>query len=369
MVIRCYTTTIIFVMSLNTETVSKVLAQVVHPESSQDIVSLGMVENIRVEDDNIKFSLVFRKRRDPFASSIKRACEAAIEAAFPSYKIKGNILELVKESDAKPKTPQATNNNLAGVKHRIAIASGKGGVGKSTVTSNLAVTLAKLGYKVGLVDADIYGPSMPKMFGVEDAQPIMVEVNGQELIEPVDKFGVKLLSVGFFVKLEDALVWRGPMATNALRQIIQQVNWGELDFLLFDLPPGTGDVHITLSTEFRPDGAIIVGTPQDVALADVIKGIKMFTGVNLNIPILGIVENMAWFTPAELPENKYYIFGKNGCKKLAQEYELPLLGQIPIIQGVCEGGDNGIPSSLTNELIGKIFDSIANQVVDEIEKL
>lgn len=256
---------------------------------------------------------------------------------------------------------------MGNIKHRIAIASGKGGVGKSTVTSNLAVTLAKLGYKVGLVDADIYGPSMPKMFGVEDAKPIMVEVEGQELIEPVEKFGVKMLSVGFFVKVEDALVWRGPMATNALRQIIQQVYWGELDYLLFDLPPGTGDVHITLSTEFKPDGAIIVGTPQEVALADVVKGIKMFTGPNVNVPIIGLVENMAWFTPAELPDNKYYIFGKEGCKKLAESYQLPLLGQIPLVQSICEAGDGGTPSALTNPMIGQTFDQIAKTMVEVVD--
>lgn len=356
-------------MSIDNQAIERVLSQVSHPDSGNNIVALGMVENIRIEGNDIKLSLVYKKARDPFASSIKKACELALGQAFPGYNIKGNILELVKESAPKKKAEPKTFNTLDRVKHRVAIASGKGGVGKSTVTSNLAVTLAKMGYKVGLIDADIYGPSMPKMFGVEDAMPIMVEVDGQELIEPVEKFGVKVISVGFFVKLEDALVWRGPMATNALRQIIQQVNWGELDFLLFDLPPGTGDVHITLSTEFRPDGVIVVGTPQDVALADVVKGIKMFTGANLNIPILGIVENMAWFTPAELPENKYYIFGKDGCKNLAQKYDLPLLGQIPIVQSVCEGGDSGTPSALTNEIVGSTFEQIAHGVVAELGKL
>lgn len=356
-------------MSIDNQAIERVLSQVSHPDSGNNIVALGMVENIRIEGNDIKLSLVYKKARDPFASSIKKACELALGQAFPGYNIKGNILELVKESAPKKKAEPKTFNTLDLVKHRVAIASGKGGVGKSTVTSNLAVTLAKMGYKVGLIDADIYGPSMPKMFGVEDAMPIMVEVDGQELIEPVEKFGVKVISVGFFVKLEDALVWRGPMATNALRQIIQQVNWGELDFLLFDLPPGTGDVHITLSTEFRPDGVIVVGTPQDVALADVVKGIKMFTGANLNIPILGIVENMAWFTPAELPENKYYIFGKDGCKNLAQKYDLPLLGQIPIVQSVCEGGDSGTPSALTNEIVGSTFEQIAHGVVAELAKL
>lgn len=356
-------------MNIDIQMIEKTLSQVIHPESGSNIIALGMVENLRIEDSNIKFTLAFKKARDPFASSIKKACEQAIQNAFPNFTIKGNILELVKESQPTTKTPKPTFNSLDNIKYRIAIASGKGGVGKSTVTSNLAVTLAKLGYKVGLVDADIYGPSMPKMFGVEDAKPIMVEVEGQELIEPVEKYGVKLLSVGFFVKTEDALVWRGPMATNALRQIIQQVNWGELDYLLFDLPPGTGDVHITLSTEFRPDGAIIVGTPQEVALADVVKGIKMFTGSNLNIPILGIIENMAWFTPSELPDNKYFLFGKDGCKNLASKFELPLLGQIPIIQSVCEGGDNGSPASLTNSTIEAIFDQVAQGMIAELEKL
>ena len=356
-------------MNIDNQVVEKVLSQVIHPDSGQSIVALGMVENIRIEDHDIKFTLAFKKARDPFAASIKRACETAIEQAFPNFTIKGNILELVKETEPKKKAEKKVLDTLSGIKHRIAIASGKGGVGKSTVTSNLAVTLAKMGYKVGLIDADIYGPSMPKMFGLEGAMPIRVEVDGQELIEPVEKFGVKVISVGFFVKLEDALVWRGPMATNALRQIIQQVNWGELDFLLFDLPPGTGDVHITLSTEFRPDGVIVVGTPQEVALADVVKGIKMFTGANLNIPILGIVENMAWFTPAELPENKYYIFGKDGCKNLAQKYDLPLLGQIPIVQSVCEGGDSGTPSSLSNPIVSDTFEQIAHGVVAELSKI
>ncbi|WP_320051664.1 Mrp/NBP35 family ATP-binding protein [uncultured Acetobacteroides sp.] len=356
-------------MSIDNQAIEKVLSQVIHPDSGDSIVALGMVENIRVEGTDIKLTLAFKKARDPFATSIKRACETAIEQAFPGFTIKGNILELVKESEPKKKAEKQVFDTLSGVKHRIAIASGKGGVGKSTVTSNLAVTLAKMGYKVGLIDADIYGPSMPKMFGLEDAMPIMVEVNGQELIEPVEKFGVKVISVGFFVKQEDALVWRGPMATNALRQIVQQVNWGNLDYLLFDLPPGTGDVHITLSTEFRPDGVIVVGTPQDVALADVVKGIKMFTSDNLHIPILGIVENMAWFTPAELPENKYYIFGKDGCKNLAQKYELPLLGQIPIVQSVCEGGDSGTPSALSNPIVAETFEQIAHGVVTELGKI
>ncbi len=356
-------------MNIDNQVVEKVLSQVIHPDSGENIVALGMVENIRVEGEDLKFTLAFKKARDPFAASIKRACETAIEQAFPNIKIKGNILELVKATEPKKKAEKPVFNTLSGVKHRIAIASGKGGVGKSTITSNLAVTLAKMGYKVGLIDADIYGPSMPKMFGIEDAKPLMVEVDGQELIEPILKHGVKVISVGFFVKLEDALVWRGPMATNALRQIIQQVSWGELDFLLFDLPPGTGGVHITLSTEFRPDGVIIVGTPQEVALADVIKGIKMFTGATAPTPILGIVDNMAWFTPAELPENKYYIFGKDGCKNLALQYELPLLGQIPIVQSICEGGDSGVPSALSNPIMSRTFEDITKNMIAELQKM
>ena len=243
------------------------------------------------------------------------------------------------------------------------MASGKGGVGKSTVAANLAVALALSGSKVGLIDADVYGPSMPMMFNVKDERPTARTEDGIEWIIPIEKHGVKLLSVGFFVKPEDAVIWRGPMATSALKQLITQGDWGELDYLLIDLPPGTGDVHLTMVQEVPVTGVVIVSTPQEVALADVIKGINMFTGDKINVPVLGIVENMAWFTPEELPDNKYYIFGKEGCKKLAQKLDIKLLGQIPIIQGIRESGDSGMPVALKPEhASGKAFGHLAEAV-------
>lgn len=257
---------------------------------------------------------------------------------------------------------------LPGVKNLIAVASGKGGVGKSTVSVNLAIALAKTGAKVGLIDADIYGPSIPKMFGAEDLQPGGVLVDGKERIDPIDKFGVRFLSIGFFVSSTDAIVWRGPMASNALKQLITDGNWGTLDYLLFDLPPGTSDIHLTLVQTVPVTGAIIVSTPQDVALADVIRGVNMFKSKGVDVPVLGLVENMAWFTPEELPDNKYYIFGKDGGVKLAKELGLPILGQIPIVQGIREGGDSGNPVAFNEQSpSGKAFMELANNVIREVE--
>lgn len=258
---------------------------------------------------------------------------------------------------------------LEKVKHIVAVSSGKGGVGKSTVASNLAVALAKLGYKVGLVDADIYGPSMPKMFGCEDASPYMVEVGGKELIEPVVKYGVKLLSIGFFVDPDSATVWRGPMASNALKQMVEGGFWDELDFMLIDLPPGTSDIHLTLVQTVALSGAIVVSTPQQVALADAVKGINMFESPGIQVPVLGLVENMSWFTPAELPNNKYYIFGKEGAKKLADEKGLRLLGQIPIVQSIMEGGENGSPVALDEDSVtGQAFIELARNVAHAVDE-
>ena len=247
--------------------------------------------------------------------------------------IKGNITVQAKQAP-RPEPDKL----LPQVKNIIAVSSGKGGVGKSTVAANLAVALAMQGYKVGLLDADIFGPSQPKMFNVEEARPCMVEVAGRELIEPAENYGVKLLSIGFFVKKEEAVLWRGAMASNALRQLIADANWGELDFFLLDLPPGTSDIHLTLVQTLALTGAIVVSTPQEVALADARKGISMFLGEKINVPVLGLVENMAWFTPAELPQNKYYLFGKEGGKRLAEELHIPLLGQIPIVKSIYDGG-------------------------------
>lgn len=350
-------------MKLEKEQVLKALNRVIHPESRKNIVELGMVENLTINGNEIRFALKFKRPNDPFIESMKKSCVGAIESQLgEDVKIRGNIGTLVPEQKAAPEV-------LPGVKNIIAVASGKGGVGKSTIAVNLAVSLSNAGYKVGLLDADVYGPSIPKMFGLEDAQPAGKNEDGIEWIIPLEKYGIKLLSVGFFVKPEDALVWRGPMATSALKQLITQGDWGELDYLVLDLPPGTGDVHLTIVQELPVTGAIIVSTPQEVALADVIKGINMFTGDKINVPVLGLVENMAWFTPEELPHNKYYIFGKEGCRRLADKLGITLLGQIPIVQSICESGDTGIPAAFENKsLIGIAFHDLAERVVEVTEK-
>jgi ATP-binding protein involved in chromosome partitioning len=253
------------------------------------------------------------------------------------------------------------------VKHIIAISSGKGGVGKSTVAANLAVALAQMGYRVGLLDADIFGPSIPKMFDIEDARPVADEVDGRTLIVPIEKYGVKILSIGFFVDPGTALVWRGGMASNALKQLICDAEWGELDYFLIDLPPGTSDIHLTLVQTVHLDGAIVVSTPQQVALVDARKGLQMFENDKINVPILGLVENMAWFTPAELPENRYYIFGREGCKRLAEEKGVALLAQIPLVQSICDNGDAGTPAALHADTItGQAFRALADAIVERL---
>ena len=258
---------------------------------------------------------------------------------------------------------------LPQVKNIIGISSGKGGVGKSTVAANLAVALAKLGYKVGLLDADIFGPSMPKMFQVEDARPYAEQIDGRDLIIPIEKYGIKLLSIGFFVDPDQATLWRGGMASNALKQLIGDANWGELHYFILDTPPGTSDIHLTLVQTLAITGAVIVSTPQQVALADARKGINMYTNDKVNVPILGLIENMSWFTPAELPENKYYLFGREGAKQLAEDMNVPLLGQIPIVQSICENGDKGTPAALDETTItGRAFLELAENVVKQTEK-
>ena len=339
--------------------ITDALRNVTFPGSNQDVVSLDMAQEIRVAGKKVTLSLVFQRSDDPNMASVITACEDAIlDYLGPDVEIKGNITAKAIHQMERPILP--------GVKNLIAIASGKGGVGKSTVSVNLAIALAKTGAKVGLIDADIFGPSIPKMFGVEDIKPAGVRVDGKERIQPISKFGVNFLSIGFFVNTEDAVIWRGPMASNALKQLITDGNWGTLDYLLFDLPPGTSDIHLTLVQTVPVSGAIIVTTPQDVALADVIRGVNMFKGKGVDVPVLGLIENMAWFTPEELPENKYYIFGKDGGVKLAERLELPLLGQIPIVQGIREGGDSGNPVAFDeNSVIGKAFAEIAANVIRE----
>jgi ATP-binding protein involved in chromosome partitioning len=350
-------------MSYTIDQVMGALSQVMHPAIGNDIVSLNMVSDVVVEGKKISFTLTFQKSSDPLIGSIQKASRNALQSKLgPDVELGEIKINSIHKIETK-------ENTLAKVKNIVAIASGKGGVGKSTIASNLAVALVKLGYKVGLIDADVYGPSVPKMFKQEDARLEARHSNGQEFIVPALSYGVKLLSVGFFVSPQDALVWRGPMATNALRQLIHQGDWGELDFLLIDLPPGTGDIHLTIVQEMAITGVVIVSTPQQVALADAIKGINMFRGEKINVPILGLVENMAWFTPEELPNNKYYLFGKEGCKNLAEEMNIPLLGQVPIVQSICEGGDLGAPSALNeHSLIGAAFKNLAERLIVEVKQ-
>ena len=368
------------------------LGEIIHPAFDKNIVELGLIEDLKYDSENkkIKFNLVF-KSQDPMAKSIKAECERILNTQFPDYKIL--IIELIRQT-AKTKKKDINQlglEQLNGINKIIAISSCKGGVGKSTVSVNLAITLAKMGYKVGLADADVYGPSIPLMTGTEGVvpsvefvyedgysdtgecaatagtdpntgAPLFTSEHGKvvsEILVPTEKYGVKWMSVGYFISAEQALIWRGPMACNALKQMILQVKWGELDFLLLDLPPGTGDIHISLVHDIPLSGAIIVTTPQDVALADVEKGINMFTNEKVNKPIYGIIENMSWFTPAELPENKYYIFGKDGGKHLAERYKLPFLGQIPLIQSIRERADEGVPTAANIGNQNKYFEEIA----------
>lgn len=352
-------------MTLYPKLIMDALAKVRYPGTGKDLVTMGMVEdNIRIDGNKVSFSLLFEKPNDPFIKSVVKAAETAILTYVgEEVDIKGNITV-----DAKQAARPEPDKLLPEVKNIIAVSSGKGGVGKSTVAANLAVALALQGHKVGLLDADIFGPSQPKMFNVEEARPYMVEVGGRELIEPAANYGVKLLSIGFFINKEDAVLWRGAMASNALKQLIGDANWGDLGYFLIDLPPGTSDIHLTMVQTLAITGAIVVSTPQEVALADARKGISMFTGEKINVPVLGLVENMSWFTPAELPENKYYLFGKEGGKRLAEELNIPLLGQIPIVQSICEGGDSGKPVALNPDSItGQAFQKLAENVVKQID--
>ncbi len=337
-----------------------VLMEVKYPGTSRNIIELDMVQQIRLEGDKVMFRLVFQRADDPFVGVVCKKAEARIKEKTAYQQVE--IETLFVQDMERPLS-------LEKVKHIIAVSSGKGGVGKSTVAANLAVALALEGYKVGLVDADIFGPSIPKMFGCEDAQPYIEKIGEKDFIVPVEKYGVKLLSIGFFVDPDSATVWRGPMASNALKQMVEQGYWDELDYMLIDLPPGTSDIHLTLVQTVALSGAIVVSTPQQVALADAVKGINMFESPGIDVPVLGLVENMAWFTPAELPDHKYYIFGKDGAKRLAEEKGLRLLGQIPVVQSICDGGDAGKPVSLNPESItGEAFKLLAEQVVDAVEK-
>jgi len=340
--------------------VTDALRGIKYPDSEEDIVSLDMVQEIRIAGKRISFSLVFQRSDDPNIKPLVIACENMLKKTFgDDIEVEDNITVKVLHDMERPILPE--------VKNIIAIASGKGGVGKSTVAVNTAVALAQEGYKVGLIDADIFGPSVPKMFGAENERPTGEKIDGRDMINPVEKFGVKFLSIGFFVETDSAVIWRGPMASNALKQLITDANWGELDYLLIDLPPGTSDIHLTLVQTVPVTGAVIVTTPQEVALADVVRGVSMFTGKSIDVPVLGLVENMAWFTPAELPENKYYIFGKDGGKKLAEKMSLKLLGQIPIVQSIREGGDQGTPPATNPDTVtGMAFTEVGKTLAHQV---
>lgn len=347
---------------LNKDIILQELKKVKHPETRQSIVEMGMVDNLVVNGKVVGLTLKFKKAKDPFAASLKKSVEVAVKKVDPEIEVK--ILDTY-----PPVITGMVKDPLSDIKNIVAVASGKGGVGKSTVAVNLAVSMAKTGASVGLIDADVYGPSLPIMFDLQGQRPAVKKVGDKDLIVPIEKHGVKLNSIGFFVNPDDALVWRGPMATSALKQLLTQTDWGKLDYLFIDLPPGTGDVHLTIVQEMPVTGAVIVSTPQEVALADAVKGISMFTGEKINVPVLGLIENMAWFTPAELPENKYFIFGKEGVKNLAQKLGVELLGQIPLIQSICEDGDSGHPTVLDeNNPAGQAFEKLALNLVKNIEK-
>ncbi len=351
-------------MTLYPKLITDALEKVHYPGNGKNLVEANMVEDdIRIDGMNVSFSLIFEKSTDPFIKSVVKSAESTIHA-FVSKDI--NVAISVKSLQAARPEP---GKMLPGVKNVIAVSSGKGGVGKSTVSANLAVALAQMGYKVGLLDADIFGPSVPKMFHVEGAQIFMEKKEGRELIIPAEKYGVKLLSIGFFVNPDTATLWRGGMASNALKQLIADADWGDLDYFVLDTPPGTSDIHLTLLQSLAITGAVIVSTPQNVALADARKGIDMYQNDKVNVPILGLVENMAWFTPAELSENRYYIFGKEGVKRLAEEMNVPLLGQIPIVQSICNSGDEGEPVAVhADSLTGTAFRNLAEAVVRETER-
>lgn len=351
-------------MTLYPKLILDALATVRYPGNGKNIVEAEMVaDNLRIDGMKVSFSLTFEKPTDPFMKSVIKAAETAIHT-YVSKEVEVTITTESRQA-ARPEPGKM----LPQVKNVIAVSSGKGGVGKSTVAANLAVALSKLGYKVGLLDADIFGPSVPKMFQVEDARPYAETVEGRDLIVPIEKYGIELLSIGFFVDSDQATLWRGGMASNALKQLVGDAKWGELDYFILDTPPGTSDIHLTLLQTLAITGAVIVSTPQEVALADARKGINMYMNDKVNVPILGLVENMAWFTPAELPNNRYYLFGKEGTKRLAEELNVPLLGQIPIVQSICENGDNGTPAALDdNSMVGQAFLELARNVVKQTEK-
>lgn len=345
------------------EQLEALLRQIIHPETGDNIVNSGFVDRADMgEDGSIAITLRFQKARDPFTQKIKRQVEEALAAAYPDNK----AMVIVREAAPKPRR-QENVTTTTDITRIVAIASGKGGVGKSTVTANLAVALRQRGYNVGILDADIYGPSQTKMFGVENYMPDAErDEAGHDFIIPAQSLGIKIMSIGFFIRPNDALMWRGGMATNALHQLIHQTRWGKLDYLLIDLPPGTGDIHLSIINELKISGSVIVSTPQQVAVADVVRGVEMFRHAQVNIPVLGIVENMAWFTPEELPNNRYYLFGNGGAKRYAEVTGIDLLGQVPIIQSIMDGGDEGRPAGGYDPRVEEYYAAIAAKVVEKL---
>jgi len=347
----------------NRNEIYKRLSSVIHPEYKSDIVSLEIVKSYSEDENRIEILLLFKRKNDPMASSVRKLTELAVKDIVKNRK------EVV-VSVVPDETPvNKEYNALENVKHVVAIASGKGGVGKSTVAVNLAVALAKKGYKIGLLDADIYGPSLPIMFGLEGYRPDICQINRKDLMLPPEKFGVKVMSIGFFFDPSKALIWRGPMATSAIKNLLNDTCWGELDFLLIDLPPGTNDIHLTLVQTIGLSAAVVVTTPQMVAVADAIKAVNMFQDEKINIPVIGIVENMAWFSPDDLPENKYYVFGKGGAQYISDKMNVPLIGNIPVSEKICSGGDSGNPAFMLDDPIIKIeLDKITGRFLEELEK-
>lgn len=346
-------------MKFTESDVLKALSTVNDPDIKRDLVSLGMIKDLSVSPEGVRFTVVLTTPACPLKEKIRKDCEEAVASVVGDTPILINMTSSV--TSLRDNAPL-----LPGVKNIVAVASGKGGVGKSTVTTNLAVALARAGAKVGLIDADIFGPSIPVMFNCEHEQPEVKVVNGKNLIVPLEQYGVKLMSIGFLAPPDSAVVWRGPMASAALKQFISDAVWGELDYMLIDLPPGTSDIHLTLVQTIPVTGAVIVTTPQKVALADAIKGVAMFRQPQINVPVLGVVENMAYFTPEELPENRYFIFGKDGGKSLADKFDIPLLGQVPLVQGIRESGDSGLPAVMKDGVTATAFRELAETLARQI---
>ena len=352
-------------MKLDKKDILKALENITVPGEGQNMVESGAVKNIMIFGDEVVVDLTIS---NPSLQARKKTEVEILKVIHEQVYNKAKITVNVKvDAPAKPKTNEIKGKPIPGINNIIAVASGKGGVGKSTVTANLAVTLAKMGFKVGLLDADIYGPSMPIMFDVAMEKPLAVNIEGKSKMKPIESYGVKMLSIGFFTQPNQAVIWRGPMAAKALNQMIFDAHWGELDFLLLDLPPGTGDIHLSIMQSLPITGAVVVSTPQEVALADARKGVAMFQQDSINVPVLGIVENMAYFTPEELPNNKYYIFGKEGAKHLSEDLKVPFLGEIPLVQSIREAGDVGRPAALqTATPIESAFEELTKNVVQEV---